>query len=355
MKLDYRCPRCLDPAVVRNGELVCEGCSARYPIVCGIPDLRVHPDPYIGLEADREKALHLDERAGSLDFEGLVHHYFDITPEVPKDLAARYMTGLFETGPMRAHSCLAMIREESKGLGENPKVLEIGCGSGPFLPAIAQRFPGVVGLDIALRWLVIGRKRLQEAGCAADLVCACAENLPFGDATFDVVVAANTLEHVREAGAMLRETHRVLGAVGICVLTTPNRTALSPEPHVGLWGVGFLPRRWKDPYVHWRRGIHFEKVETRSRAELERLFADQGFDRVHFELPEVDASDLAQLGALSRSLGRIYNRARRRSFGRAFFMLFGPFFRILAHKGIRNDTSPVPDDEPPARPEESRP
>jgi hypothetical protein len=35
-----------------------------------------------------------------------------------------------------------------------------------------------VGVDVALRWLMVGQKRLQEAGVSATLVCASARHLP---------------------------------------------------------------------------------------------------------------------------------------------------------------------------------
>lgn len=329
---EYRCPHCRS-RVNRDGEaFVCGECGAGYPIVCGIPDFRVDPDPYIGIEEDRAKARRLVDQFDVLDFEGLVRHYFDITPEVPSDLAARYMVGVLETGPARARSCLSLVRAEVGPRGPTSQVLEIGCGSGPFLPILRERFSRVIATDIALRWLVIARKRLLEEGRGVELVCACAENLPFPDRRFALVIAANVIEHVRDAPTMLTETARVLDENGICALTTPNRISLAPDPHVRVWGVGFLPQRWRDRYVRQVRGIPFDKVNTRSYFELRSLLADRGFQHVQFVLPEITGPDLARLGCLGQALGRLYNGARRWPLVRWFFYLFGPFFQILAYK-----------------------
>ena len=54
--VEVLCPRCREAPDERPEELVCVACSKSYPIVAGIPDLRVAPDPWIGLEDDRAKA-----------------------------------------------------------------------------------------------------------------------------------------------------------------------------------------------------------------------------------------------------------------------------------------------------------
>jgi ubiquinone/menaquinone biosynthesis C-methylase UbiE len=336
MSSAYCCPRCQSGVEAADAAFVCRSCDSHYPIVCGIPDFRVRPDPYIGIEADRAKASHLDDRARDLDFEGLVRHYFDITPEVPPDLAARYRVGVLNTAPARANSCLSVVETEPLVRAPSCRILEIGCGSGPFLPALSQRYSRVVAVDVALRWLVIARKRLQElreGGGAVELVCACAENLPFADVSFDLVLAANVVEHAQEPNAMLRETIRILDRRGLCVVTTPNRMTLARDPHVGVWGVGLVPRRFQNCYVRWARDVSFERVKTLSCFELRSLFSEAGFDRVRVELPEITGSDLSHLGRLGRLLGRIYNRTRRLPLARQLFMLFGPFFQVVAQKG----------------------
>ena len=300
--------------------------------MCGIPDLRTAADPYIGIEADREKARGLAARFETLDLAGLIDHYFAITPEVPAALAARYRVGLLESGPERVEALLALVDQHTGRQPQQSRVLELACGSGPFLPTLAGRFDQVVAVDIALRWLVVARKRLLELGLGerVQLVCACAETLPFEAARFDLAIAANALEHVRDAPESLRELRRTLTPSGAAAFTTPNRFSPGPDPHVGIWGIGFLPRAWQDPLAHRMRGTGLELIRTRGYRELRRLLSDAGLQRSEFALPPIGNSDLAHRGALARALGRLYNRARGWAVARPLLLRLGPLFQILA-------------------------
>ena len=337
MNTAYHCPRChsaagldRDPAAEVTGWR-CHECGARYPVVCGIPDFRVAADPYIGIEADREKARGLAARFEELDLEGLIDHYFAITPEVTPMLAARYRVGLLESGPARVNALLDLTDRPSR-TERDARVLELACGSGPFLPALAQRFDDIVAVDIALRWLVVARKRLQELGIGEEiqLVCACAEALPFGPGRFDLVIGANALEHLRDAPQALREVRRTLSTSGTAAFTTPNRFSPGPDPHVGIWGIGFLPRAWQDPVARRMRNAGLLLIHTRGYRELRRLLAGAGFARAEFALPAISQADLAHRGALARLLGRSYNAVRRSPLARPLLLRLGPLFQIVA-------------------------
>jgi SAM-dependent methyltransferase len=54
-----------------------------------------------------------------------------------------------------------------------------------------------------------------------------AERLPFGDATFDLVVLADVIEHVSSVGQAMREVRRVLRPGGRLVCVTPVRATLA--------------------------------------------------------------------------------------------------------------------------------
>jgi len=70
--------------------------------------------------------------------------------------------------------------------------------------------------------------------------------MPYGDASFDVVIANHVLEHVDKPAAALSEIHRVLGTGGIAILQTPFAGALqstielpvtlSPESRMEVYG-----------------------------------------------------------------------------------------------------------------------
>ncbi len=172
----------------------------------------------------------------------------------------------------------------------------------------------------------------------AHLVCGCADHLPFAAGVFDTVSSVALLEHVPDAPAALREFARVLRPAGRIVVWTSNRFSLAPEPHVGVWGVGFLPRRWMGAYVRWRRSLAYEKKHLLSRFELARGFRAAGRPGVRFRLPPIAAADLEHAGGLTRAFARVYDVLRRVPVVRWLIVLVFPVLLAVA----RGDTAAEP-------------
>lgn len=65
---------CRQEELVDDGAtLVCGSCGRVYPLVAGIPDLRLHyDDPYVTMQQDVERAGDLEKRFVDLDFPGLL-------------------------------------------------------------------------------------------------------------------------------------------------------------------------------------------------------------------------------------------------------------------------------------------
>lgn len=100
--------------------------------------------------------------------------------------------------------------------GPGKRVLDLGCRTG----AVTQSFLAgndVVGLDIDAEAL----KRAAARGVTT-VWGDVEEPLPFEDASFDVVVAGELLEHVRVPGGLLAEIARVLRPDGVLVGSVPN-------------------------------------------------------------------------------------------------------------------------------------
>jgi ubiquinone/menaquinone biosynthesis C-methylase UbiE len=107
------------------------------------------------------------------------------------------------------------------------RVLDVASGAGFGMQMLRAAGACPVGVDYdrdALREV----RRIEPQ---ATLVHADATRMPFGDAAIDVVVSFETLEHVQDAGAMVREIRRVLKPAGCLVLSTPNRAFGPPERH----------------------------------------------------------------------------------------------------------------------------
>lgn len=108
-----------------------------------------------------------------------------------------------------------MIR--SLGLGDNARVLDIGTSTGTNLRMLRDqgftRFTGVDLSEDAIRWCA--EKGLGEVRQGD--VCA----LPLPDASFDLVLATDIIEHVDRDDIALKEIARVLRPGGHALLTVP--------------------------------------------------------------------------------------------------------------------------------------
>lgn len=320
----YVCPRCRgrldhDPEAYR-----CAPCAAIYPIVAGIPDFRVSPDPWIGLEDDRAKALRVEREAAELGFEDTVRAYWAMTPSTPAERAAVFIEHVL--------AAEERSREWLDTLDAGPAdgwTLDVGCGTGDLLAALAERGTPAVGVDIALRWLVVARKR---PGLKGPLVCACAEALPFPDGSFGRVMSLGTLEHCADARRAVGEAGRVLSHPGSLYLRTVNRFSLLPEPHVGVWGVGLLPRRLADPYVRWRSGQRYLHHRLLSKRELQANLGRVPFDRVEVAAARLLQTERRKLSPRARRLVPTYEWSRRTPIIRRIVSWVSPLLEAEAHK-----------------------
>ncbi|HUR34372.1 MAG TPA: methyltransferase domain-containing protein, partial [Vicinamibacterales bacterium] len=268
------------PVRAAGSDYICDACPRRFPLVCGVPDFRLVADPYIGFDDDRKKAAHLFEAGRGRTFEDLVRHYYSITPEDPPDLAAQWTRHHLAEVAIAGH----LLRTAGLSGGRGRVLLDLGCSTGGLVIAAAQANWQAVGIDVALRWLVIGAKRLDEAGLPITLVCANAEHLPFPDRSVDAVTGNDLLEHTSHPAAVLQEASRVAREQGAAVFTANNRFAPLPEPQLRLWGVAQMPRRWQAAYVAWRRpDVHPYRLRLPSATELGKLMRGANFGEVSVE------------------------------------------------------------------------
>ena len=246
---DIVCPSCHGRLSLAKSvqPIKCTGCDKQFGHSAGIIDLRLFSDRYLSLNQERQKAQRLANDEQKYSLEDLARRYYRMTSDVTPERRERFVRHILDAH-YRGHALLKLIPATGK-------ILEIGCGTGGFLQAAAEAGRDVTGVDIASRWLVIARKRLSILQPASNIKirAACAEMLPFADASFDHVVADSLLEHLEDVHKALSEIDRVLRPGGTAVFWSPNRYWIGPDPHVGLIGLGLLPRSWAEAYKSKRR------------------------------------------------------------------------------------------------------
>jgi ubiquinone/menaquinone biosynthesis C-methylase UbiE len=298
----------------------------------GIADRRdAYPDPDLSRDDDARIALRLQELAAERDLAGLLDEHWRLVGKNP-ELAAR-----FTAHELRASAKSESVRAEiddARGtpFGPGDRVLEVGCGTAALGAAFAARGAAVVATDVSLRWLVLAQKRLAEQGTPeVELVACAAESLPFDDESFDLVAASDVVEHVQSPQRFADEAARVLRPGGLLFLATPNRYSLGLEPHVRLWGVGYLPRPAAERYVRAARGVSYDHVHLLSARSLRRLLANAGFEPT-VSTPEIPEASQRMYGGAELKLVRAYNRARHIRPAHVALLTVGPFFHVFARK-----------------------
>jgi SAM-dependent methyltransferase len=121
----------------------------------------------------------------------------------------------------------AWLREQAAAGDGRYRVLDVGCGPKPYYPLFAERAAAYVGVDVV-------------DNPAADLRGP-VEALPVEDASFDVVLCTQVLEHCDDPVQAVRELRRVTAPGGRVLASTHGTQVYHPSPqdfwrwtHTGL-------------------------------------------------------------------------------------------------------------------------
>jgi 2-polyprenyl-3-methyl-5-hydroxy-6-metoxy-1,4-benzoquinol methylase len=152
---------------------------------------------------------------------------------------------------------LALIRE-SRGEGDSLDVADIGCGAGTQAMIWASLRHRIRALDINASLVDIARKRAAAAGLEIQFDVGSATSLPYADASCDVVLLPELLEHVEDWESCLNEAARILRPGGVLYLSTTN--VLCPrQDEFNLPLYSWYPKPLKR---------HFERLSVTTRPDL---------------------------------------------------------------------------------------
>lgn len=138
----------------------------------------------------------------------------------------------------------------------NDRVLEVGCGQGHLIKALAKRGIDIVGIDANARAAEVANDdRVRHMR---------AESLDFDDETFDIVLSVHSIEHIPPLEEALAEMVRVLKQGGTAVYIYPA------EPIKGLYAIPTSVILHGTPFK--AREVHCHKLwPSKLRGMLEPL------------------------------------------------------------------------------------
>ena len=322
-ELRFVCPACraaVEPGVDRYA---CSGCDRIFPILFGIPDFRLRSDRYLSLAEERDKAGRLHQASKRLNFAQLLAYYYSITDDVSAE-RAKVFAGYVTDGPKRAAADLG----DFGPTGPNDALLDAGCGAGSALIAAQSHFGSMTGVDIALRWLVICKKRLEEEGVVANLVCADIESLPFETNQFSHILATDVIEHVYDRGAAVCALAAQLAPHGLLWMSAVNRLWPGPHPATGKWAAGYRSKRAAAPggYDPLRNVVQLTARDARDDC------VKAGLDVLNIAPRRRPNTEASGRGLFEQFAIGAYSAIHRVPAFAPALTRFGPAFQILATK-----------------------
>ena len=188
------------------------------------------------------------------------------------------------------------------------RILEVGCGSAMCSRWLAAHGAHPIACDLSAGMLAHARLGAARTGIEVPLVQADAQQLPFTDASFDVVFTAfGAVPFVADSAAVMREVARVLQPGGRWVFATshPTRWAFPDDPGPGGL-TATMPYFDRTPYVEFDRTGRPTYVEHhRTMGDRVREIVAAGLELIDLIEPEWPADHRQSWGQWSPLRGAI--------------------------------------------------
>ncbi|HWE37786.1 MAG TPA: methyltransferase domain-containing protein [Isosphaeraceae bacterium] len=159
-----------------------------------------------------------------------------------------------------------VVRERHPGGGT---LVDVGCGTGNLRPFVRERFDHYVGVDV-----------VRHDGFPDDAEFARVDmdtgRVPRPDGSAQVVAAVETIEHVENPRAFVRELARLTAPGGLVIVTTPNQLSL-------LSKLGLVLKN-QFPFFQEAPGLYPAHLSALLEIDLVRIARECGLvdARVHY-------------------------------------------------------------------------
>ena len=233
------------------------------------------------------------EPGGEAFHEALARHFAHLEAHPVLPLHFEYAATANARGRAAAERLAGLFPAGRRGrFGRRRRVLDVGCAYGGFLVAFAERGARVTGIDLDERYVRLAALNLRERGLDGELVHgdACAPHPSFRG-RFDLVIANDVIEHVRQPRAFLGFLRDWLAPGGTAYLEIPNGAwppYVSRDGHHQLFGVTLLAFEEASAFMQLHSpGGRYDTYQYLGEREYADLFREAGLT---FELLEEDVA-----------------------------------------------------------------
>jgi len=171
---------------------------------------------------------------------------------------------------------IAKILSRFGDLGTS-QILDVGCGVGGVTIDLKKNCRKIIGLDPNRKAVSAATMRASEKRSDAIFIVGSASNLPFKEASFDIVVYNHVIEHVFNPERSVSEISRVLKIEGLLYVATQNKF-WPIEPHYRLLFLSYLPKSLANDYVKiTKRAKDYEDINLLDYRSLTTILERGGF------------------------------------------------------------------------------
>jgi 2-polyprenyl-3-methyl-5-hydroxy-6-metoxy-1,4-benzoquinol methylase len=178
------------------------------------------------------------------------------------------------------------------------RLLEVGSGMGHLVAQLEDTFQ-TYGMDLN-HWAV---NKSREVVKNTQLQTASAQELPFSDHSFNVVIIKHIVEHLPKPGKAIQEIGRVTETGGTLILATPNLDSLL-KPWKGKSWIGY-----QDPtHISLKRPAEWLALIEGAGFELIKVFSDGFWDvpYIRFVPKPVQKLFFGSLGGVQAVTGFVF-------------------------------------------------
>lgn len=155
-----------------------------------------------------------------------------------------------------------------KYLQPNLSILDAGCGKGGIIRKYKDKIKLAIGVDLD--------KKATENPNLNKIVQANLDNLPFGQATFDIILCSWVFEHLSNPEKVFSEFARVIKPGGHVLFITPNKWNYLVILN-RLFPKKFQKKIIKRIYNREEKDVFPVQYKVNSKRSIENLFKKHGF------------------------------------------------------------------------------